>query len=257
MSSLNQRYLNKVVLVTGSGSGIGKAIALEFAKEGALLVLGGRTESKLVETANLLKSRYGTNSVYYAGDLGSEDVNKKLVELAIKEFGRLDVAINNAGSFIMTKITEEQEKNVTTMLNSNIKSIIWGSKYQLPAIGKTSTPDKQGSVIYISSGASLRPAAGGSVYGATKGFVDTFTLAIAKEAREFNVRVNAVNPGVTVSEGALKTLPLDQLTAFVKSASLADTPATGEEIASFVLDVVSNRYINGSRLLVDGGYNAV
>jgi len=256
-SSLSSnRYKDKVILVTGSGGGIGRAIALQFASEGGLLVLNGRTESKLQETVKLIQQKYNGKAVYLAGDISSEEVNKNLVELALTTYGKLDIAINNAAVYILKKLVEYNSSEIASMINSNIYSLIYGTKYQLTAIAKTSTPNNQGVIINIGSVAAVRPFATGNVYAATKGFLDTFTKSMASEGVEYNVRVNAINPGVTISDGTEGAFGISGIEQLTKTVSLTDKPATGQEIATFLLDVVSNRYINGSLLYIDGGAGA-
>ncbi len=256
---MSKIFNSRSVLVTGAGSGIGKAIAIAFAKEGANLVLVGRTESKLQETLNEIKSLEGNNKVVlYTGDVGREETNKNAVELALKEFGQLNIAINNAGIGSGGNVVDATNSIVDTLLDTNIKSVIYGTKYQLPAIGKSSTKQNQGSIINISSVLSkFIRASNNPIYAATKGFIDTFTLATAKEGANYNVRVNSVNPGLTVSEGVLDLFGnRDIMKKFTNEYTLADDAASTQEIASFVLDVTKNRFINASILFIDGGAQA-
>jgi len=257
---VNQRFTNKVVLVTGAGSGIGRAIAIQFAKEGANLLLAGKTPRKLKETQQIITEQIKECRVmYYSGNLGLEAVNKELVELALSHFGRLDIAINNASSYIFSKLTEISETELTTMIESNIKSVIYGTKYQLPAIGKTATPNNLGTIIYIGSLVGNRPQPLGGVYAATKGFVDTLTLAAAREGVEFHVRVNAVNPGPILTDETYSHVSGgdDTVRDSSSKSSLIKEPVEAAEIASFVADVASNSLLNGSRLLIDGGMSVL
>ncbi|KAJ3011329.1 hypothetical protein HKX48_006901 [Thoreauomyces humboldtii] len=245
---------SQVVLVTGAGSGIGQAIALAFAAEGARLVLGGRTESKLQATAETIRSK-GGKAVYVAGDVGLETINKQLVEKAISEYGELHIAVNNAGGLTQQPIVDTDDENLEKTLSANVKSVIWGTKHQLPAIGKTSTSANPGNIINIGSLVSTRPGASPSaIYSGAKGFVDTFTRASAKEGREHNVRVNSINPGIVASPGALDIFGgIETANSIAKAVSLTDRAGTPEEIAEFVLAVVKNKFINGSNLIIDGG----
>ncbi|KAJ3013382.1 hypothetical protein HKX48_005792 [Thoreauomyces humboldtii] len=258
MSTHSRRYSNKVVLVTGAGSGIGRAIALGFSNEGADVVLGGRTESKLQATAKTIAS-LGGRVAYVAGDVGLEDVNQALVAKAVSEFGGLHVAVNNAGAVRPMLITETDKETFEWSLDANVRSVFWGTKHQLPAIGLTSTPSAQGSIINISSICATRPGLSPSaIYASSKAFMDTFTKASAKEGRTHNVRVNSISPGPVTTAGALATMggSEEAVHAIAKKMTLRDTAGAPEEVASFVLDVVSNALINGANLLIDGGISA-
>lgn len=105
--------------------------------------------------------------------------------------------------------------------------------------------------------ASIRAPGNTNVYAATKGFVGSFSTSMAVEGAEYNVRVNAVNPGLTISEGTIDWLGnAAKATEFGPALTLTNKPATGKEIAEFLLHVASTRYINGDKLVIDGGYLA-
>jgi len=251
------RYSGKVVLVTGAGAGIGAATAKAFASEGANLVLGSRTESKLkiiaVEIMNL-----GGKVVYYAGDSGLEATNQALVALALKTFGALHIAVNNAGMLLNSSIITLSDEILDEHINSNIKSLVYAMKHQLPSIAKSATPQAQGVIINIGSVASARPAMSQSaVFSGTKAFLDTFTRAAALEAAPLNVRVNAVNPGIVLTAATKRIVgQADMVHNFSDHISLAHGAASPEELSAFILDVASHRFLNGALLFFDGGVQA-
>jgi NADP-dependent 3-hydroxy acid dehydrogenase YdfG len=201
MSSQRSSLYNgagKVAIITGAGSGIGEGLAYALSAAGVSLVINGRTESKLRKVASNIEKKGGAVEMV-VGDAGTEEINKRLVDRAIEKYGQLDIAINNGASLQTAKLHEQTSAQIDAMVNTNIKGIIYGMKYQLPAIGKYSTKESLGNIINISGTMSTivspRISVGWSVLSATKSFADTITKIGALEGQAFNVRVNAVNPG--------------------------------------------------------------
>jgi NAD(P)-dependent dehydrogenase (short-subunit alcohol dehydrogenase family) len=179
-------------------TGIGEAIAYALSSSGVRLVINGRTESKLRKVASNIEKKGGSVEVV-VGDAGTEETAKRLVDTAIEKYGQLDIAVNNSARAHISKIYELTSEKIDEMVSTNIKGIIYGMKYQLPAIGKYSTKESPGNIINISSTLSTlvspKASIGWSVYSASKSFVDTLTKIGALEAQSFNVRVNIINPG--------------------------------------------------------------
>jgi len=249
----------RVALITGASSGIGASIAGVFAAAGAKLVLSGRDEKKLQAVVDSIKQRTPTTEIAtLTGDIALEETNKALVELALSRFGALHIAINNAGVSRIAKLADVAAAEVDLLLDSNVKSVIFGLKHQLPAIGKSASKDNWGVILNNSSAVSTRVKDGFqglSVYAATKAAVDTLSKFAALEGAPSFVRVNAVNPGLTRTEATLAfgDATLDHLE---QSALLVQPSQSVDELAQFVLFIADNktgRFFNGSSLVVDGG----
>jgi len=249
----------RVALITGASSGIGAGLARAFAVAGAKLVLSGRDEKRLQAVVDSIKQATPAAEIAtLTGDIGQEETNKALVELALSRFGALHIAINNAGLFRPTPLVSVPASEVDLHFDSNVKSVIYGMKYQLAAIAKSATKDNWGVILNNSSSVSTRVKdgyQGFSLYAATKSAVDTLTKFAALEGAPSFVRVNAFNAGMTRTEG---TLALPNLDDFEKGALLVQPAQSVDELAQFVLFVADNktgRFFNGSTLLVDGGIN--
>lgn len=225
-----------------------------FAKEGAKgIVLVSRTQSKLEEVAKEVEAA-GSKVAIVAGDAGSEDINKKMVETAVSEFGQLDVAFLNAGVFGQKKIVEMEEEDVDSLFNSNFKSVVWGLKHVLPAMKES--PNK-GSVIVNTScmGMLARAAfAGTSMYSASKAAANMLVEYAAAEAAEDGTRVNAVAPGIV----ATNIIGLDEAATngMAKDVQLVGRAGTSDEIASVVTMLASDdgAFFTGTVMKVDGGW---
>lgn len=249
----------RVALITGASSGIGAATARLFATAGAKLVLSGRDEKRLQAVVDSIKQATPSAEIAtLTGDIGLEETNKALVELALSRFGALHIAFNNAGLLRYEPLTGVTAANVDLQFDSNVKSIIYGLKHQLAAIAKSSSKDNWGVIVNNSSIVSTRVKAGmqnGAIYAATKSAVDTLTKFGALEGAPSFVRVLAVNPGMTRSDGLVAVVG-EHVDAAALQAGLMPLQ-TVEELAQFVLFVADNktgRFFNGSTLVIDGGF---
>ena len=245
------RFKNKIVLVTGGGRDIGKAIVLKLANEGASVILNySQSEAAARQTLTEIKTAKGEGALFKADLTRSEEVNK-LKNFCIETYGnRLDVLINNAGGIIARKkIGEQDEAFYDNVMNLNFKSLF------LVTRAFVSMLPSGGSIVNISSLAARDGGGGGaSLYAASKGAITTYTRSLAKELGVSGVRVNAVCPGL------INTTFHDKFTSNeVRSKVAAATPlgreGTAEEVAHLVAFLASDEasFITGCNYDINGG----
>ena len=245
---------NPVVLITGGLTGIGRAAALAFAKDGAKVVVSGRREAEGQALASELLAT-GTEAEFISADVRFEDDVRNLVDRTVARFGRLDVAVNSAGTEgKLGPLTEFTAESYTAMFDTNVLGTLFSMKHAL----RVMQPQGSGSIVNISSTMGERGAANMSLYAGSKHAVEGITKSAALEAAAFGVRVNAVAPGPT------DTAMLDRLTGSPdkKAAFYAAVPlkrgGTPQEIADAILFVASDKaaFITGQIIRVNGGKTA-
>jgi NAD(P)-dependent dehydrogenase (short-subunit alcohol dehydrogenase family) len=244
----------QVVLITGALTGIGRATALAFAGEGSNLVISGRHDDAGLALARELHS-LGAAAEFVRADVRSEDEVRSLVAQTIERFGRLDVAVNNAGSEGKPgPVTEQSAESYAATFDTNVLGTLLSMKHEL----RVMQAQGSGSIINISSTYGHLGARGASVYSASKHAVEGLTKSAALEAAGSGVRVNAVAPGPT------ETAMLNRFTGSVerKAGLVAGVPLqrVGEpaEIAAAIVFLASSRssFTTGQVLSVDGGKSA-
>ena len=244
----------QVVLITGALTGIGRATALAFARDRAHVVVSGRRDEAGHALAEELRA-LGAQAEFVHADVRREDDVRNLVERAVARFGRLDVAVNNAGTEGKSgPVTELTEEAFRAMFDTNTLGTLLGMKHEL----RVMQAQRSGSIVNISSTMGSRGAANMSLYVGSKHAVEGATKSAALEAAAFGVRVNAVAPGPTDTD------MLDRLTgsaekkaAFYKAVPLG-RGGTPEEIANAILFVASDKaaFITGQIINVNGGKTA-
>lgn len=243
---------NKVAIITGASSGIGRAAARLFAAEGASVVLAARREQQLAEVAHDIRA-HGGRAAWLAGDVCDEDYARALVELAISEFGGLDVAFNNAGGLgPMAATPEVALKDWEAALRVNLTSAFLGAKHQVPALLERNC----GSLVFTSTFVGYTigmPAM--AAYAASKSGLVGLTQALAAELGPRGVRVNALLPGGTDTPMGRSVASTPEVLAYVKDLHALKRLALPEEIARAALFLASDAssFVTGSALLVDGG----
>lgn len=256
------RFDGATVLITGAAGGLGSGAAKGFAAEGALLVLSDVNEAALQSLAATL----GTQTAILAGDISDEKLSEDLVELAVRKFGRLDVAINNAGivqSFVrLPQVASDEARRV---LEIDLLGVFYAMKHQIPQMERQfKVTGKGGAIVNIASVAGLVGAPKLSVYAAAKHGVVGLTKSAAAEYATKGVRVNAICPahtrtamvdGFVRMSGAPEADALAELTRGVPMKRVGEV----DEIVTAILFAAdpANSFMTGHALAVDGGVGAV
>lgn len=244
-----------VVLVTGALAGIGRATAFTFARQGASIVVSGRR----TEAGNALAAELralGANAEFVHADVTHEAEVSALIDTALQKFGRLDIAINNAGvEGTLAALREQSEANYHAIFAANVLGTLLSLKHELRAM----QAQGHGSIVNLSSVAGPVGMAGASLYVASKHAVDGLTKSAALEGAAFGVRVNAIAPGPVQTDMLDRFVGRDEA---AKSGFLASIPArraaAPEEIAEAIAFVASSKsaYLTGQIIAIDGGYTA-
>jgi NADP-dependent 3-hydroxy acid dehydrogenase YdfG len=188
----------KTVLITGASAGIGWATALAFASHGANLIVTARREQRLRELCDLIGAGDG-KAVFLAGDAAEEATAQKCVALATKQFGSLDILINNAGAGNYKNLIDTSAEEYDALMDSNMKSSFLFARYAAPVM----IEQKSGEILFISSGAGLQGYAGEAVYCASKFAQVGFAQALDGELRKHGIKVGTICPGGVKTEFAV------------------------------------------------------
>lgn len=187
---MTKRLEGKVAIVTGGATGIGEAISKKFAKEGASVVVAGLPDDPVEDVAKEI-TKDGGKAVPFKGDVSVWEMAKSCVALAIKQYGKLDILINNAGVFVETNyLTDYSEESFDYMMKNNVKTTFMMSKAALPALQKS-----KGNIVTAGSEAGVLGIPQNTPYGGTKAFNIAFTKGLAAEQAAYGVRCNIVGPG--------------------------------------------------------------
>jgi NAD(P)-dependent dehydrogenase (short-subunit alcohol dehydrogenase family) len=242
---------NPIVLITGALAGIGRATAIAFAKRGAKVVVAGRRDEAGKSLVNELRS-FGAEAEFVNADVRKEDEVRALVDKTVARFGRLDVAVNNAGTEgERGRITEQTTESYAATFDTNVLGVVLSMKHEARAMQAQGS----GSIINISSTYGHEGAAGAAIYVGAKHAVEGITKSVALELASSGIRVNAVAPGPT------DTGMLTRFTGTPENkAALVTTVPMGrlglpEELANAIVFVASDEasFITGHVLNVDGG----
>jgi NAD(P)-dependent dehydrogenase (short-subunit alcohol dehydrogenase family) len=241
----------KTAIVTGAGSGIGKAIALLYAKEGARVVVSDIMETTAAETAGEIKSGGGVAIVVKA-DTGNADDCKNLVDQAVRELGGLHIAVNNAGiAGPIQPLGEYPIEGWEKVISVNLSGVFYCMRYQIPAM----LASGGGSIVNISSILGKVASKGSAAYVSAKHGVVGLTEAAALEYADQKIRVNSIGPGYILTP--MLTNNLDEATMkSVAGLHPMGRLGTAEEVAELALWLNSNKasFVTGSYYSIDGGY---
>jgi NAD(P)-dependent dehydrogenase (short-subunit alcohol dehydrogenase family) len=252
-----KEFEGKVALVTGGGSGIGRATALAFARDGARVVIGNRSVERGEETVSMIRAAGGTASFRRTDVVVAAEV-KALVDHAVTTYGRLDVAFNNAGieGQAHPTLVDQTEANFDAVMGVNVKGVWLSMKYEIPRM----LDQGRGAIVNCSSVAGIIGFPGIGIYVASKHAVVGLTKTAALEYSALNIRINAVNPAVIDTEMADRitdgmNMKKDDVIRFHPIGRLG----RAEEVAEAVLWLCSDKasFVTGHSMIVDGGFTAI
>lgn len=243
------RFANQVAIVTGAGRGIGQAIALRLASEGARVAVVSRTEANAVSTADAINAKHAGLAVAYAVDVANLAAVKALTERILADFSRVDILVNNAGVTRDNLSMRLSEDDWDTVVDTNLK----GAFNFIQSVERTMLKQRSGRIINISSVAGLSGNAGQANYSASKAGLLGLTKSIARELASRSITCNAVAPGFITTD-MTGVLPEAVKTGVIGSIPLGRF-GLPEEIANAVAFLASSEgsYITGQCLTVDGG----
>jgi NAD(P)-dependent dehydrogenase (short-subunit alcohol dehydrogenase family) len=247
---VNKLTDQKVAIVTGGNSGIGRETAIALAKEGANITVAARRASEGEETVRLVKET-GSDGMFVKTDVTNENDVRSLVKKTVDRYGRLDYAFNNAGlEEIMTPFLDQTSEKFDQIMNTNVRGVWLSMKYEIPEMIKSGG----GAIVNNSSVVGIMGYPQMSIYIASKHAVLGLTKSVALEFANSGIRVNAIAPGAVKTDMLKRSLGqqfIDTLTSIHPIGRIADP----KEIANAVVWLLSDKasFVLGHTLLVDGG----
>jgi NAD(P)-dependent dehydrogenase (short-subunit alcohol dehydrogenase family) len=257
-----RRFENKVVLITGATSGIGRAAAIQFAAEGGKVSFCGRRENLGHEVENLIRSK-GGEATYIRADVRDESQVKAFVDQTVHKYGRLNVALNNAGITLEKPVHEFTSAEWDDIHNTNLRGAFLSIKYEIPYMLQSGG----GNIVVTSSSNAIATTAGRSAYAASKRGLVALVQGTALDYVSKGIRVNALLPGTTDTALVRKDVGMENVPDAVYEAAVAvwakaHVPegrlAKPEEIAAFALALASDDFpfMTGAQMVIDGGKTA-
>ncbi|MFS0599885.1 SDR family oxidoreductase [Peribacillus sp. S4] len=230
---------DKVVIITGASSGIGEATARELASKGAKLVLAARRQERLKKLQEEIHQN-GGQVIFKVTDVASHEQMEELAEFALKEFGKIDVIVNNAGVMPLSPVHQKKINEWNTMIDVNIKGVLYGIAAVLPSMRER----KEGHIINVSSIAGHLVFPASSVYSGTKFAVRAITEGLRIEEASNNIRTTIISPG-TITTELLETISDPELkSAIVEDTKIGIEPASIARAIGFAIEQPSDVAIN-------------
>ncbi len=243
-------FAGKTALITGGSRGIGRAVAIEFARRGADLALIGRDVNALHESAQACAdARPGAVAEIFEADVTDQAAIERIVAEVVTRFGRIDAAVANAGQSVDSLLLRLKSETIDRMLDVNLKSAF----YLSAAVAKPMMKQRAGSIVLVTSIVGITGNAGQAAYAASKAGLIGLCKSLAKELGSRNIRVNAVAPGL-VETAMTEKMPDAAREFLIKQAALGRA-GKPEDVSGVVAFLCSDSagYITGQTLVVDGG----
>jgi len=244
------RFKNKTAIVTGSSSGIGKAVALKLGTQGANVCINFSQDKNLekAKTIALQIEKAGGKAIYVQADIGKVSEVKKMFDETLKHFNKLDILVNNAAYAFLKPISEVTEEEYDYIFNINVKGLFFACQFA------AKTMNEGGKIINISSATTGLMLSGYGVYDATKGAVEIFSRILSKEMGPKNISVNVISPGATETE-QFRRGKTDEFIAQLSAMSHFNRIAKTDEIAKVVSFFCSDdsSWVTGQNIRVNGG----
>ncbi len=246
---MSESMHGKVVIVTGGSSGIGRAAAITFAREGAKVVIAARRASEGEETIKQIVQAQG-EAIFVQTDVTQAAEVQALVDRTLEQYGHLDCAFNNAGAGKGVRLIDSTEEEWEHEIAVNLKSVWLCLKYQIPAMLKSG----QGAIVNMASQGAILGVPNYAAYGAAKGGVVSLTRAAAAEYASEGIRINAVSPGAVETElwANAPTGMLEQVAAGIPLQRVGQPKDIAEVVVWLCSDAAA--FITGQNLAIDGGY---
>lgn len=245
------RLQDQVAVITGAaGAGIGQATARRFAQEGAHIVVSDTHPRRTDEVAQAIAAEYGVNTLGVLCDVLSREQVENLVQQTVNRFGRVDILVNNAGRNMLSPVSEMTDEQWDTVINVCLRGTFYCSR----AVLKPMMEQKRGNIVSLSSVAGLRGSEQQAHYCAAKAGIIGLTRTLALEVASYNIRVNAIAPGLIYNDFLRRIYPDD---FFEKAPRTIPLGRVGQpiDIANAILYLVSEEgsYMTGQTLSVNGG----
>ncbi|MFC1967523.1 SDR family NAD(P)-dependent oxidoreductase [Chloroflexota bacterium] len=254
------RFKDKVVIITGAGSGFGRAGAMAFAREGAKVVVVDINDQNGEETVSLVKKAGGEAS-YVHVDVGVVDDDKRMIETAVKTYGKLNIFWHNAGNAGPGRVEDTTEEDFDLTMDIHVKGGFFGAKYAIPELIKSGG----GSILFTNSASGLKPSQGSTAYSVAKAGQVMMTRCLAIQFAKHNIRVNAIAAGVAQTglspafRGRNPQIPDEVQIKRLLDATPLGCMVDTEDIAQAALYLASDEacHVTGVVLPVDAGIAAI
>ena len=247
------RLKDKIALITGGSSGIGAATAALFAKEGASVIITGTKEPHLIDVVNDIQNS-GGHAMYAVQDVSKEESWKEVVNMIVKQFGRIDILVNNAGitGNLLLPLQDRTVEEFIRVLSTNLVGPFLGIKTVVPYM------QRGASIVIVSSIAGITGNAGGNAYTASKGGSRMLSKGFAVELSKQGIRVNSIHPGYVDTPMVQNMEGASSFRAMAIGNTLLGRGASPEEIATGILFLTSmeSSFMTGAELIMDGGFTA-